>query len=511
MPSGIENNVGYFTALKVGDIYGNNYVTIDKDGVQAFHGTSHLEDESTTVDVFKSIRIGYDASNRLDITCSSVGAGAITMTGSSDSLTLQTSDGDITINAGANIVLAPVAGKAVILNSRVSTTTLAGSAISIDATTSQYGEGVELRYNISDWADTYTITEGVGALIRMETNESSTNSLYGAQMWGVANNVNVGNLWGGFAYAYVKGTGAKTITNIYAFQPEISFDAGSGTNTITDACVVRAKVTGGVMSDYTVLDGFRLTLGDMDGQSRTYGNGILLEDDSDMSGTCSLTTGININIGCATGINIGTCATGLTFTGTYVTTAIQIGTSGSNIVLAANDDHLVDIYATSEATGASIEPFSLRTTLTGVGAVGGRALFYLTSNAALGGWSNALKAQTVYGATGKTTGMGSAFCAELELSAGTVDGTYAPIEAEIVADTGCSTGTNTSFIYINGTDDSGLLNANVCLFELGAIFASGSANMWYDHQGGTPANVEEWIKVKTPAGIRYLALFDAVV
>ena len=42
-------------------------------------------------------------------------------------------------------------------------------------------------------------------------------------------------------------------------------------------------------------------------------------------------------------------------------------------------------------------------------------------------------------------------------------------------------------------------------------FSSGSAHLWYDHQGTAPTNVEEWIKVKTPGGTRYLALYNAVV
>ena len=218
-------------------------------------------------------------------------------------------------------------------NGRISTGSAAGSACTIDATTSPYGEGMELRYTISDWADTYTLTSAKGMYLRMESTEANASgSVYGAEMYGVANNVNTQYLWGSLVYAYVKGTAAKTLTGVYAFQPEISFDAGSGTNTITDAAVVRAKVTGGVMSDYTVLDGYRLTLGDLDGGSRTYGNGLLFEDDSGMSGTCALTTGININIATTTAIAFGVSA------GKIVDAAASIsiyggGTTGDDLIL----------------------------------------------------------------------------------------------------------------------------------------------------------------------------------
>lgn len=188
-------------------------------------------------------------------------------------------------------------------NGRISTSTAAGATLNIDATTSQYGEGIKVRYNISDWADTYTISDGTGIYVRMETNEANgSGSIYGIQSWGVTNNVNLKYLWGGFSYAYIKGTSAKTLTGVYAFQPEISFDAGSSANTITEACVVRAKVTGGVMADYTHLHGYKLIVGDMDGGSRTYGNAFWVCDDGDMGGTCKFTTGVNINIGCTTGI-----------------------------------------------------------------------------------------------------------------------------------------------------------------------------------------------------------------
>lgn len=209
----------------------------------------------------------------------------------------------------------------------------------------------------------------------METNEANASgSIYGAQMWGVTNNVNLQYLWGGFAYAYIKGTSAKALTGVYAFQPEISFDAGSGTNTITDAAIVRAKLTGGVMSDYTVLDGYRLTLGDMDGQSRTYGNGILLEDDSAMAGTSTLTTGLNITIGCTTGIS-------LAYTGTTATSK-AITTSGFTL----NNANLGDGYGGIE----------LDVTLTGTSAghVSASSSWVNMNTGTHGGGGNFIAAQT---------------------------------------------------------------------------------------------------------------------
>lgn len=115
----------------------------------------------------------------------------------------------------------------------------------------------------------------------------------------------------------------------------------------------------------------------------------------------------------------------------------------------------VNITTSSSSTSGSVsvEPLSVSTTMTGAGGVGGRAKFLTTVNAALGGWSNAVKGEVVYGASGRTSGLGSAVLAEMTLSAGTSAGTYAPLEIELNFDTGASTGTATSLMYasVNGT------------------------------------------------------------
>lgn len=105
------------------------------------------------------------------------------------------------------------------------------------------------------------------------------------------------------------------------------------------------------------------------------------------------------------------------------------------------------ITTTSTATSGTYQPLAVSTTMSGAGATGGRAKFDMTTNVALGSFSNALKAEVTYGASGRTTGLGSAFVAEMTLSAGTSSGTYAPLELELNLPTGASTGTLTSFIH----------------------------------------------------------------
>ena len=130
------------------------------------------------------------------------------------------------------------------------------------------------------------------------------------------------------------------------------------------------------------------------------------------------------------------------------------------------------ITTTNAATSGTYQPLIVSTTMSGAGADGGRAKFDMTTNVALGSFSNALKAEVTYGASGRTTGLGSAFVAEMTLSAGTSSGTYAPIEIELNAPTGASTGTRTSFIYASA-QGSGVsaVDSNGVFFNLQGLTA----------------------------------------
>jgi hypothetical protein len=120
------------------------------------------------------------------------------------------------------------------------------------------------------------------------------------------------------------------------------------------------------------------------------------------------------------------------------------GTQLGSLTITTGDN---TITTTNTATSGTYQPLVVSTTMSGAGADGGRAKFDMTTNVALGSFSNALKAEVTYGASGRTTGLGSAFVAEMTLSAGTSAGTYAPLELELNLPTGASTGTLTSFIH----------------------------------------------------------------
>jgi hypothetical protein len=160
---------------------------------------------------------------------------------------------------------------------------------------------------------------------------------------------------------------------------------------------------------------------------------------------------------------------------------------------------------TDTSTGSStFNASTTEVTMTGAGGVGGRTLFQLNADAALGSFSNALKANVVYGASGRTTGLGSAFVAELTLSAGTSSGTYAPVEIELNCATGASTGTNTSLIYasVNGTG-AATVDTNGYLLNLAGVTVAGSKLA----ATGTITNVNEithGLRVKIAGSDYYL-------
>ena len=188
------------------------------------------------------------------------------------------------------------------------------------------------------------------------------------------------------------------------------------------------------------------------------------------------------------------------------------GFEGSLVITTAPNT----ITTTNTATSGTYQPLVVSTTMSGAGADGGRAKFDMTTNVALGSFSNALKAEVTYGASGRTTGLGSAFVAEMTLSAGTSSGTYAPIEIELNAATGASTGTGTSMIYAsaNGTGADSVINANATLINLQGVTAgsAGDTDMVTAPGGNFVANdllTGIGIKVKVGSSFYYIPLVAA--
>ena len=172
----------------------------------------------------------------------------------------------------------------------------------------------------------------------------------------------------------------------------------------------------------------------------------------------------------------------------------------------ASDNGFITTITDSSTGSSTFNASTTSVTMTGVGGTGGRTLFEMDTNVALGGFSNALKAEVTYGASGRTTGLGSSFVAEMTLSAGTSAGTYAPVEIELNLGTGASTGTATSLVYasVNG-DDASTMDDNGYVLNLAGVTA-GSSKLFANN--GSIGNVDEitnGLKVRI-AGADYFIL-----
>jgi hypothetical protein len=170
----------------------------------------------------------------------------------------------------------------------------------------------------------------------------------------------------------------------------------------------------------------------------------------------------------------------------------------------ASQNGFITTISNSSTGAAAFNASTTAVTMTGVGGTGGRTLFQMSANVALGSFSNALKAEVTYGATGRTTGLGSAFVAELTLSAGTTSGTYAPVEIELNAGSGASTGGATSMIYasLNGAG-AATVDTNGYLLNLAGVTVAGAKLA----ATGTITNVNEithGLRVKIAGSDYYL-------
>lgn len=158
---------------------------------------------------------------------------------------------------------------------------------------------------------------------------------------------------------------------------------------------------------------------------------------------------------------------------------MSYGTSAVPVQFTSESDKQFQVHTTNSSTSGStsFEPVLFSTTLTGAGQVGGRVRAFMTTNVALGGWSNAFKAEVTYGASGRTAGLGSALLAEMTLSAGTTAGNYAPLEIELNVPSSASLGTKTALQYmsVNGADASTFDTSGYIMNVQGLTVASGKA------------------------------------
>ncbi len=183
------------------------------------------------------------------------------------------------------------------------------------------------------------------------------------------------------------------------------------------------------------------------------------------------------------------------------TTTCKTGTAGKNFL---------GFWTESSATSGDSRGIYCRNYLSGAGGGGETGRFYTTVKDVAAANANGVHCSLDFGTSGTVTGLGCAGKFTLHVpSGGAVAGTVCAIEAEIWSDAATSDpagATSISFIrFSNSGDTTGDddVETDAVLFDL-AGFTSGG--VWTD----TTSNAaDEFIKVRTPSGIRYLVLSDS--
>lgn len=192
-------------------------------------------------------------------------------------------------------------------------------------------------------------------------------------------------------------------------------------------------------------------------------------------------------------------------------TLVKSEWSSGSLIFTAEDDAYAQFVKTSDDTSGVDNTLAVSQTHTGIGASAEAFKSVLTTNVAMGSYANAIFGKIDFQTTGLISGLAGVICAELTMPGGAIAGgagTYACFEAEINCPASYNATVPIVVFSINAWgatvakfDDYGYL------FDLTGV-TSGAAHIWYDNQKAAPA-VEEFIRVKTPAGDRFLGLYNA--
>lgn len=166
-------------------------------------------------------------------------------------------------------------------------------------------------------------------------------------------------------------------------------------------------------------------------------------------------------------------------------------------------------FVRSDSTTGTSRPLGFTMTNTGVGASMDGAWFGVATEVALGTYANAINGKLDFGTAGRVTGLGGVICGELDLGAGTTQGTYAVFEGELNIPTGASLGTQTSFMIFNawGADVATFDTSGYLMAVTGLSAGSGKLLQ----TGNTFATPAATLKVKIGATDYYLPLYNGQI
>lgn len=180
-----------------------------------------------------------------------------------------------------------------------------------------------------------------------------------------------------------------------------------------------------------------------------------------------------------------------------------------NKAIATATERAITIVSTTALTSGTICSFEMTQTHTSIGAIAEGLTAIVKSNVALGSWGNAIYGKLDFQTVGKVTGLGGVICAELTMAGGAVSqGTYCTYQAEINLPTSYSSSVPVHVMQINvwGAQKA-QFDTYGALFEITGI-TSNNIGFWKDGTM-TAGDAQETIRVKTPGGVRYIALYDS--
>jgi hypothetical protein len=222
----------------------------------------------------------------------------------------------------------------------------------------------------------------------------------------------------------------------------------------------------------------------------------------------------NVNIMCAGQKRIQLGSTALATEGAdTVALLMGMGTSTTPAATSTADKNFLGFWTKSTATSGDSRGFYCRHYLAGAGISGEAARIYATVSDVAATDARGAHITLDFGSTGTVTGSGQALTTTLMIPDTTpLTGTLSCITAEIysMGSTSDPAGASLSFMRfaVNGDttgDDDVITDAYV--FDWSNLGASASGSLWYD----TTSNAaDEFIKVKTASGTRYLILSDSV-
>jgi len=341
---------------------------------------------------------------------------------------------------------------------------------------------------------------GIRSDVRVANRIDDAYGLYGKVYIDPAAAEEVNQLTGLFGWIEIKGTLTKAGTApLTAIRGEISngstgsfngdvygidISYGSSVNYGGETAGVRVYTHGDANMDYgyyvknispNLSKGLYIT-------NAIEGTGVIATGiDINPAGYGAITTGMSIGTTTTAGITIATSTTGIDLSGDYTTAGISIGGSADKAVLAAYDDHAVDIWTTNAvATAATVRSVELNQIHTGAGVSRAEAFTsILTTDVAMGTWANAILGKIDFQTDGSVTGLAGVICAELGLPVTAPGhGEYSVYEAEIDS-TGSSVTSPIHVFEVNSWgDNKALVDTYGYLFDLdGFVATSGQTKM----------------------------------